>query len=106
MTEAQRIWADARNRLASAVTSVGFPDELADLLARQLGSPKAIDRMTSYLCQARPGSLETIVDEMVAICDEINAWREKKESQQAQAGYSAWLSSETRWRNMTEDESE
>ena len=106
MTPNQQLWVRARNRLASAVKDLGFPDVLAVLLARQMGSPKAIDRMTSYLCQARPGSLETIVDEMVAICDEINAWREKKESQQAQAGYSAWLSSETRWRNMTEDESE
>ena len=91
MTPNQREWAWSRDRLASAVSALGYPEEFADLLARQLGSPKAIDRMTSYLCQARPGSLETIVDEMVAICDEINAWREKKESQEAQARYNSWL---------------
>ena len=55
--------------------------------------------MTSYLYQARPASLEMIMDEMLAICAEIEAWREKKESQEAQAGYNAWLRSEARRRN-------
>ena len=55
--------------------------------------------MTSYLYQARPGSLEMIMDEMLAICAEIEAWREKKESLEAQAGYNAWLQSEARRRN-------
>ena len=55
--------------------------------------------MTAYLYQARPGSIETIVDEMLAITSEIEAWREKKESLEAQAGYSAWLNSETRRNN-------
>ena len=68
-------------------------------VAGQLKSPKAIDRMTAYLYQARPGSIETIVDEMLAITSEIEAWRKKKESLEAQAGYSAWLNSETRRNN-------
>ena len=77
MTPNQRAWAWSRNRLASAVSALGYPEEFADLLAKQLGSPKAIDRLTSYICQARPGSMETIIDEMLAIRDEIEAWREK-----------------------------
>ncbi len=96
MTPAQMIWTHSRNRLAAAVADLGYPEDLADLLAKQLGSPKAIDRMTAYLQQARPGSMEMIADEMLAICAEIDAWRERKESQEAQAGYSAWLNSETR----------
>ena len=40
-----------------------------------------------------------IVDEMLAITSEIDSWREKKESLEAQEGYSAWLNSETRRRN-------
>ena len=91
MTENQRIWAQARDRLVSAVTALGFPAELAELMARQLKSPKAIDRMTSYIRQAHPQSEEMLVDEMLAICDEIDTWREKKESQIAQAQYNAWL---------------
>ncbi|MBR2822272.1 MAG: hypothetical protein IKE24_01085 [Clostridia bacterium] len=101
MTPNQRQWSLSRNELARAVSALGYPAEFADLLAKQLGSPKAIDRLTSYLYHAKPHSLEMIVDEMLAIKSEIEAWREKKESQEAQAGYSAWLRSEERWN--TED---
>ncbi len=100
----QRMWVFSRNRLAEAVVSLGYPGEFADLLARQLGSPKAIDRMTSYLYQARPASVEMIVDEMLSICAEIDAWREKKENREAQAGYSMWLASEERLQKQEEGE--
>ena len=96
MTPNQRIWSYARNRLARSAAALGYPKELADLLAGELGSPKAIDRMASYLDLARPGSLEMIIDEMLAICAEIEAWREKKESQAAQEACNAWLRSEER----------
>ncbi len=99
MTQNQEKWAKARNRLAAAVTSLGYPEEFAALLAKQLRSPGAIDRMSAYLIQARPGNVETIVDEMLAICAEIDAWREKKESRQAQTDYSIWLNSEIRREN-------
>ena len=98
MTPNQRAWSRERDRLASALDSLGWPEELADLLAKQLGSPQAIRRMASYLDQARPGNLELVIDEMLAILAEIEAWREKKEARAAQAGYSAWLSSEERLR--------
>ena len=77
MTPNQRIWSLSRNQLAAAVASLGYPEEFADLLAKQLGSPKAIDRLASYIWQAHPDSVEMIVDEMVAIQEEIAAWREK-----------------------------
>ena len=99
MTPNQRIWTISRNQLAKAVSSLGYPEEFADLLARQLGSPRGIDRLTSYLYQARPGTVEMIVDEMLAIRSDIDAWREKKESQEAQAGYNSWLNSEARWQD-------
>lgn len=96
MTDAQRIWTNARNQLTRAVTSAGFPGELADVLARELKSPKAMDRMTSWLYQARPRSLETVVDEMLAIRAEIDAWIVKKESEAAQAAITDWLNSRER----------
>ena len=102
MTPNQRAWAWSRDRLASAVSALGYPEEFGDLLAKQLGSPKAIDRLTSYICQARPGPMETIIDEMLAIRDEIEAWREKQESREAQEKYNAWLNSEARRRNGEE----
>ena len=97
MTPNQYLWAQARDRLAAAVEALGWPAEFADLLAKQLGSPKAIDRLASYLYQAKPASMEMIIDEMPAIRAEIDAWREKKENRAAQAGYSAWLNSPERW---------
>ena len=102
MTQNQRIWAQARERLAAAVASLGYPEEFAGLLAKQLKSPRAIDRMTSYLYLAHPGNIETIVDEMLAICADTETWREKIESREAQAGYSAWLSSDLRYRDGEE----
>ena len=96
MTPNQQKWARSRDRLAAAVSSLGYPDEFADLLAKQLGAPKAIDRMAAYLSQVRPRSMEMIIDEMLAICAEADAWREKKESRDAQEGYNAWLRSEAR----------
>ena len=102
LTWNQWTWARSRDELAAAVTSLGYPAEFADLLAKQLGSPKAIDRLTSYIYQAKPGSVEMIIDEMLAIRAEIEAWREKRESRDAQDGYSAWLNSEERRQNQSE----
>ena len=97
------MWAQGRDRLAGTIKSLGFPEEFADLLAKQLGSPKAIDRMTDWLYHVRPRSVEMVVDEMLAICSDIEAWKKKKESQEAQWGYTRWLNSETRWKNEEEE---
>ena len=91
MTPNQLLWSRSRDNLISAVTALGFSSELGDLLARELGSPKAIDRMASYVRQAHPRTEEMLVDEMLAIRAEIDAWREKKEAMEAQASYSARL---------------
>ena len=91
MTPNQYLWAQARDRLVTAVTALGFSVELAELMAKQLKSPKAIDRMVSYIRQAHPRTEEMLVDEMLAICAEIETWRQKKESQEAQARYNSWL---------------
>ena len=61
----------ARERLIKAVSICGFPAELAELCAKQIGSPKGIDRLTSYVCQVRPRTTELLVDEMLAIDAEI-----------------------------------
>lgn len=86
MTPNQYLWAQAKDRLVTAVTGIGFSAELAELMARQLGSPRAIDPMTSYVYQARPRTEEMLVDEMLAICAEIETWREKKESRKHRPG--------------------
>ena len=73
------------------MTNLVFSSELADLLARELDSPKAIDRMASSVRQAKPRSEEMLVDEMLAIKAETEAWRERKEAMEAQARYNARL---------------
>ena len=91
MTPNQILWSRSRDNLVRAVTTLGFSSELGDLLARELGSPKAIDRMASYVRQAHPRTEEMLVDEMLAIKAEIETWRERKEAMEAQASYSARL---------------
>ena len=84
-------WSMAKSDLCREVLSLGFPREFGDLLAKELGSPKAIGRMAAYLRTAKPHSVEMIVDEMLAISAEVQTWRERKESQQAQSAYTAYL---------------
>ena len=78
MTDSQREWAWAKEELDRELRNLGFPSELGDAIAKQLGSPKAIRRMTAYLYNVKPRNVELVVDEMLAICSEIAAWKEKK----------------------------
>ena len=91
MTPSQILWSRSRDGLVASMTGLGFYAELVDLLAHELGSPNAIDRMTSYVRQAKPRTEEMLVDEMLAIKAVIAAWRERKESQEAQAKSNARL---------------
>ena len=84
-------WFQAKNELLTEITALKFPAELGELIARQLGSPKAIRRMSSYLRQVKPHHAEEVVDEMLAISSEIDAWRKKKESEQANARYNEYM---------------
>ena len=84
-------WSHARDRLVNAITSLGFPAEFGHTIDSYLGSPKAIDRMTAYLQYVKPGKEELVVDEMLAIRAEIDAWRDKKASEKANAKYNELL---------------
>ena len=91
MTDYQLLWAQARDRLETALVAAGYPAELADIMAKQLKSPRAIDRMTSYVRHGYARNMGMLADEMLAICDDVENWRKKKESQEAQAKYNAYL---------------
>ena len=91
MTDNQREWVRTKDQLVSAVKQLGFPEELGVQIAKQLGSPKAMNRMMSYLYNVKPRSAELVVDEMLAICSEIDAWRDKKASEEANARYNEML---------------
>ena len=87
MTDGRSEWTAARNELVKIITELGFPAEFGEHAARMLGSPKAIRRMTSYLQYERPTDIETVADELLAICGEIDAWKEKKGSEEANSKY-------------------
>ena len=91
MDDNKRRWLYSRYNLMTAVKSLGFPDELGEAIVKNLGSPKAMDRMTSYLVNVKPTTPELVVDEMLAICSEIEAWRTKKDSEDANAKYNEML---------------
>ena len=91
MTTNQMIWSKTKDELVDAVKDLGFPAELGEAAAKHLGSPKAMERMISYLHYVKPKSEELIVDEMLAIRSEVDAWREKKASEEANAKYNELL---------------
>ena len=91
MTDGQREWQLSKRSLMEELRVLGFRRELGEAIAANLGSPKAMRRMTSYLRQVKPRSEELVVDEMLAICSEIESWREKKANEQANARYNEIL---------------
>ena len=89
--ESQERWTAARDELVRAIADLGFPEEFGFEIARGLGYPRAMHRMTSYLRQAKPRDPTTIVDEMLAIRSQIDSWKDKKESEEANAKYNEIL---------------
>ena len=87
----QRLWIRTKDELVRSVERLGFPAELGEAVAKHLGSPKAMERMISYLDYVKPKSEELIVDEMLAIRSEIDVWKEKKASEEANARYNEML---------------
>ena len=91
MDDFKRAWSYSKDELMKAVRSLGFPDELGEAIVKNLGSPKAMDRMTAYLENVKPQNVELVVDEMLAIRTEIESWRTKKESREANNSYNEML---------------
>lgn len=83
----QVIWAKTKNDLVLATVELGFPKELGEQIAKMLGSPKAMEQMIGYLRYVKPKTAELVVDEALAICSVVDAWREKKASEEANAKY-------------------
>lgn len=89
--DTRREWARSRDELVMAIRSLGFPDELGEQIAKMLGSPKAMQRMMGYLYNENPNTAELIVDEALAICSDIDRWKEKKANEEANAKYNEML---------------
>ena len=91
MTDAQKEWIRARDLLVDAIVQLGFPEELGEQVAKMLGSPKAMERMRAYLYNVKPKTAELIVDEALAICSDIERWRDKKAAEEANMRYNEIL---------------
>ena len=70
-------WTLYRDELVSVIISLGFHGEFGHQVAKQLGSPKAMQRMIGYLKTVKPHSAEIVADEVLSICAEIDMWKEK-----------------------------
>ena len=88
---ADREWIRTKDRLVETIVRLGFREDLGIAVAKNLGSPKAMERMISYLRYVKPKTEELVVDEMLAIRSEIDAWKEKKASEKANARYNEVL---------------
>lgn len=89
--DSKELWSRTRDELVTAVTALGYPAELGYEIAKHIGSPKGMERMISYLNYIRPNKVEMVVDEMISIRSEIDAWRDKKASQEANEAYTDML---------------
>lgn len=74
---------------------MGYPEEFGKTIAKNLGAERAMRRMISYLCQAKPQSLEEIADEMFSIRSDIDRWKQKKLNEEANAHYN-----QLRWEGL------
>ena len=91
MTMDQVLWTRTKDELVRTVEQLGFPAQLGEAVAKHLGSPKAMERMIAYLENVKPRREDLLVDEMLAIRSEMDAWREKKASEEANARYNEIL---------------
>ena len=89
--DARREWARTKLELVEEIKKLGFPESLGNEIAVNLGSPKAMDRMIAYLHYVKPNKAELIVDEMLAICSDIDRWHKKKMSEKANASINTIL---------------
>ena len=63
----------------------GYPENLCDLVTRNLNTDYTATRMIGYLSHYSYLPVVEVVDEMLAILSDRNAIMKKKESEQAQA---------------------
>lgn len=66
------------DRLISILKRYGYPQEFGVILAQELKTEKQIERMIGYLSHGKPGSMEEIADELIAIKEEFHSYQQKK----------------------------
>ena len=90
-------------QLRLQIISLGYPDEFARVVAGQLHSERSLKRMLGYLRLSNHPSPEEIADELLAILDENESWKQKKSSEYYNMKYNAFLNDFSLRNNDTED---
>jgi uncharacterized membrane-anchored protein len=91
MKESERKRQYLAEQLTRKLCELGYPYAFGDTIAKELRTEKALARMLGYLKQGKPSSAEEIVDEMLAIEADRNAWRQKKIAEHANGQYNRLL---------------
>ena len=71
-------------RLYQEMLERGYPENLCNLVSRNLNTDYTATRMLGYLSHYSYLPEVEIVDEMLAILSDRNAWMQKKQAEQAQ----------------------
>ena len=77
--------------LVDVVVNLGYPSELGELMAQNLGTESTVERMIQYLLHVQPATAEEMVDEMLAICDERDKWVQKKKNEYYNRKVNEWI---------------
>ena len=72
-------------QLYNIMLRLGYPEEFADIVTKNLNTDFTATRMMGYLYRYSNPRLEDVADEMLAILSDRNQIMEKKESEHAQA---------------------
>ena len=82
---------ELRYKMAEAMDRLGFPEEFAFMIADELGTEYAMERMISWLWQYKPTRPEDAADEMLAIKADIGRFRQKKIAEYYNSKYNQLL---------------
>ncbi len=77
--------------LMREMKALGFDESLASALVDNLRTENTMDRMIGYLKNVKPRSEELVVDEMLAIMSDRDAWVKKKEAEYYNSKYNELL---------------
>ena len=78
-------------QLYEMMLEMGYPETLCRVVSRELSSETAAARMMGYLCHYTQASEEQVVDEMLAILSDRDAWIRKKQMESDQQKWNRFL---------------
>ncbi|HCA33706.1 MAG TPA: hypothetical protein DEP00_00960 [Lachnospiraceae bacterium] len=84
-------WKFEYKQLIQTMEDMGYPEEMGKKIASSLGSETMIHRMRVYLQMVQPESPEEIGDELTALMEEREKWRDQAETREASEYYNRFL---------------